>query len=90
VPTYLLIHAAQTSPALDERGVAALEDDLHDFLGAAGETTYSGIGCGLWSIDITLHESDAGAAWVERLSRFLEEWGAPPETSIREVRPPNK
>jgi hypothetical protein len=85
MPTHLLIHAGRFSPALEDRGVAALEDDLHDLLGPAGETTYSGVGCGLWSIDVSLNDGEPVEVWLERLARFLREWGAPQETSIRVV-----
>ena len=84
--TQLLIHSTHTSPALEERGVSALEDDLHDLLGAAGETTYSGVGCGLWSIDLTLNDGEPVEEWLIRLQQFLREWGAPDETEVRVVR----
>ena len=89
MPTQILIHSARTSPALEERGVSALEDDLHDLLGAAGETTYSGIGCGLWSIDLTLNDGEPVDEWLSRLARFLREWGAPDDTEIRIVGRPD-
>jgi len=71
------------SPALEEAGVHGLEDVLHDLLGEAGEAVGSGIGCGLWSVDLVLNDGADATAWVSQLVDFLRGWGAPDDTQVR-------
>lgn len=85
--TGILVSSRQSSPALDQWGIHALEDDLDEFLGAAGETTGCGIGCGAWSVDLVLKEGQPVEEWTERLRRFLQQWGVPEDTFLRQSDP---
>jgi hypothetical protein len=64
-------------------GVPGLEDDLHELLGEAGEAVSSGVGCGLWSVDLVLYDGEAPDVWVERVASYLRNWGAPKDTQLR-------
>lgn len=79
----VLVCGAEWSSALEAAGVPGLEDDLHEFLGDAGEALGSGVGCGLWSVDLALNDGVSPEIWVDRLVGYLREWGAPPDTQVR-------
>jgi hypothetical protein len=80
----LYIHSAQSSPRMEVEGRYGLEDDLEEFLGEAGRLSGAGVGIGSlqWNIDLELDGDEHWQAWVDRVVRFLREWGVPADTEL--------
>lgn len=80
--TVVFIYSSQSSAPLQREGLSGLEDDLDDFLGAAGEVTGSGMGTEGWNIDLELAAGTDVENWLGQIAGFLQEWGVPEDTYL--------
>jgi hypothetical protein len=78
----IYIYSSKSSPALRSEGRGGLEDDLEEFLSAAGEVTGGGAGNTGWNIDLHFHDASELEQWLERLAGFLRDWGVPDDTFL--------